>query len=210
MNEQMIKWQIWYDCKNQRDKRLILFGALLLIFIIWNYLLMGSFEDKRAKQQQQKVVVEQEITGLNEQINRLNQEINHPQKTALAKEHAVMRQQLDDMNKKLAMRKDIAAIGAPELLSGIRQLLQEDKEISLINLETEQDSSNKETLNAAKSNVSHKYTLLLEFSANYFSTVAFLQRLEKMPWLLGWDKLDYEVTDYPLAKVALKIHILTP
>src|SRR5579872_1790371 len=45
----------------------------------------------------------------------------------------------------------------------------------------------------------YKYPLEIEFHSNYFSTLAFLQRLEKLPWHIYWDGLDYKVLQYPEA-----------
>jgi MSHA biogenesis protein MshJ len=53
-----------------------------------------------------------------------------------------------------------------------------------------------------------KYTLQIEFQSNYFDTVEYFKRLEKLPWQLYWDNLEYKVTNYPRANVIVKLHFL--
>lgn len=49
----------------------------------------------------------------------------------------------------------------------------------------------------------------LDIEADYFSTLQFVASLEKLPWPLSWQSLEYKVLQYPLAKSTLKISFLS-
>ena len=53
-----------------------------------------------------------------------------------------------------------------------------------------------------------QYMLTLE--GDYFSIMAYLERLEQLPWQLYWDKMDYQVKNYPQAVVVVYFYTLKP
>ena len=44
-------------------------------------------------------------------------------------------------------------------------------------------------------------------TGSYFALTAVLERLDALPWSLGWQSIDYKVTEYPDAELTL--HLLT-
>ena len=50
--------------------------------------------------------------------------------------------------------------------------------------------------------------LLIRFAGDYFSTMAYLKAIEKLPLEIFWDKLDYRVTHYPMAEITLHLHLV--
>jgi hypothetical protein len=47
-----------------------------------------------------------------------------------------------------------------------------------------------------------------EFSSNYLNAIVYLKRIEKLPWCLVWDSLEYKVTHYPEAIVMVNLHVV--
>ncbi len=47
------------------------------------------------------------------------------------------------------------------------------------------------------------------FESNFMSTLAYLKALEKLPWCLSWDSLEYTVKTYPTASVVVSLHIVS-
>jgi hypothetical protein len=52
-------------------------------------------------------------------------------------------------------------------------------------------------------------TLELVFNSSYFDTIAYLEQLEKIPWCLSWDNIEYKVTTYPQATVTVHLSIVS-
>lgn len=55
----------------------------------------------------------------------------------------------------------------------------------------------------------YKHPLRLEFEGDYFEVQAYLAELESSDWDFGWRRLEYVVTDHPVAEVTLEIETLS-
>ncbi|MBU0744858.1 MAG: hypothetical protein KKE11_05775 [Gammaproteobacteria bacterium] len=53
-----------------------------------------------------------------------------------------------------------------------------------------------------------EHGITIKFLGDYFSTMRYLQAAEKLPWRIFWDKLEYEVTEYPTAEVTIHLHTI--
>ena len=49
----------------------------------------------------------------------------------------------------------------------------------------------------------------MTFEGDFFNTLNYLQALEKTSWPIFWDQLTYTVTEYPKAKIVLRVHTLS-
>lgn len=47
------------------------------------------------------------------------------------------------------------------------------------------------------------------FESDFMNTLAYLKGLEKLPWCLSWDSLEYTVETYPTASVAVTLHLVS-
>ena len=54
----------------------------------------------------------------------------------------------------------------------------------------------------------YQQPLVLIFTSTYFDNIAYLQYLEKALPNVRWESLDYEVMNYPMAKIQLQFAIL--
>lgn len=55
----------------------------------------------------------------------------------------------------------------------------------------------------------YRHGLQVDLEASYADTLAFLTRLEQLPWAIFWERLEYEVIEYPRARVQLLVHTLS-
>lgn len=63
--------------------------------------------------------------------------------------------------------------------------------------------------NAAPLPEVYKHGLEIVFHGNYSSTLSYLKKLEQLPWKFYWDEVEYEVLEYPKAKIMVRIHTLS-
>jgi len=54
-----------------------------------------------------------------------------------------------------------------------------------------------------------EYGFLIKFHGDFFSTLNFLQVVERLNWRLSWDKLEYKVIQYPEAEITLYLHTVS-
>ncbi len=55
----------------------------------------------------------------------------------------------------------------------------------------------------------YQHALEVKFQSDYFNAIQYVSQLEKLPWPLYWDRLEYKVLTYPMAEVNIKFHIFT-
>jgi len=53
-----------------------------------------------------------------------------------------------------------------------------------------------------------RYELELQLEGSYLATLNYLRALEKLPWKFFWKDVEFEVTEYPKARVTLQIYTL--
>lgn len=53
-----------------------------------------------------------------------------------------------------------------------------------------------------------RVNIVIRFLGDYFSTMHYLQTIEKLHWRIVWDKLEYKVIQYPMAEVTLYLHMI--
>ena len=86
------------------------------------------------------------------------------------------------------------------------EALTQDDANAAINRDATDEAANAEHASAAKV---YKHLVTLELSGTYFSVIAYLQRLENLPWRLYWQFLDYRVSDYPNAIIYVGVYTLS-
>ncbi|MCX7121091.1 MAG: hypothetical protein NTZ67_04875 [Gammaproteobacteria bacterium] len=51
--------------------------------------------------------------------------------------------------------------------------------------------------------------IALEFDGSYFETIRYIEYLEKLPWYISFDSLNYQVQEYPNAKINIVMSVLS-
>lgn len=85
------------------------------------------------------------------------------------------------------------------IANALSDLLKKNSRLNLIRLET---------LPAEPQQLLYRHGLVLHFSGNYADTLTYLSTLETLPWNFVWDGIDYQVKDYPIAEITLRVHML--
>ncbi len=55
----------------------------------------------------------------------------------------------------------------------------------------------------------YRHPIELEFEGSYFDVLAYLAALEQSSWRLNWRSLEYQVDEYPLARVTIRLDTLS-
>ncbi|MGB5605488.1 MAG: hypothetical protein WBN51_03140 [Gammaproteobacteria bacterium] len=53
-----------------------------------------------------------------------------------------------------------------------------------------------------------RYTLQLQLEGTYMGTLRYLHALEALPWKFFWESVDFEIIEYPVARVTLELYTL--
>ena len=55
----------------------------------------------------------------------------------------------------------------------------------------------------------YRHGLVLEFDGTFFSTLEYMKNLEQLEWKFFWDKIEYNVSEYPEAVGTLSIYTIS-
>jgi len=192
--------------------------SLILIYFIWAFLILNPVRSTKNELAAQSIALQSQLAELKQKISSLNNAVkNKDISHALAKKKQIEIKinQLDSMIAKshlLFITEDDWVKFKKEIIDQQKDI---DKNISLATIIDQPvqawkpPSEDKMDPTKVTPETIYEHQLELRFSADYFSTILYLSRLEKLPWSLYWDSLNYNVLTYPKADVDIKFHIFT-
>lgn len=201
---QLEKIHNWLAAKTTRELGILLLASLLLIFLLWYYLLAAPLWQKQGAIQAETANLQTTVTKLQSQLKLLS--ITNPAPEAL-QEHARLIAQLNQVNGELSHYKQ-QLIPPKKMVIALKSILAASQNLALLSLENLPATAVDKDANNASTPV-FQHTFVIELSGNYFALLQYLQQLEALPWFLNWDELNYQVINYPDAKITIKLHILS-
>ncbi|MES2218512.1 MAG: hypothetical protein V4501_08865 [Pseudomonadota bacterium] len=181
----------WLNQHSHRDRLFILIAGWIIIYLLW----YQSFEKSvLAEIDQHHTVIaahQKEYQVFQDEIQQITAK---GKSVAEQKKREAVALKNDDQSKiPLASQKDIDVI--------VQAILTPQENVRFLSLDN--TSANPET-----GKLSVKNNVQLSFSSDYFGTINYLTQLEKLPWCLSWDSLEYKVANYPEAVVVINLHIV--
>ncbi len=84
----------------------------------------------------------------------------------------------------------------------LRELMLSNHQLKLLELHSSSMDENDDTKKLGS------HGLSIRFRGDYFSTLAYLKTVERLPCEIFWDKLEYQVISHPMAEILLHIHLI--
>ena len=195
-----------FENLTQREKFIVL--ALLLVTLggSWNLFFYQPIAQRQQALQQQQLT-------LNNQ-KALQQVAANRQKSVSADPNSYNQKKLDELKSQSAyQQKQIMLLGLKSFVSAssmadiLNAVLTEIKLLKLLNLETLPATP---LLDVKQHDPTiYKHELIITLFGDYINTLNYLKVLEALPWAIALDSIDYEVKDYPMAKITLHIVMLS-
>lgn len=195
--------KLWYEQREIREKLLILALGWAAIYAVFALFVYWPLE-------KQQTLLITDIKTLELQQQTLLTQIGAVKKipeTPLYKQWL----QHDQSRRQLHAKYQFLLKSSPnkqqELV--IKTILQSPNSVKLIEVKNSPESSYHAsvTLSHLANRIFQKQLSVAVYS-QYFDTIQYLQRLEKDLPNIHWDGLEYEVTQYPLAKVKMEFSII--
>jgi MSHA biogenesis protein MshJ len=206
----MSAWQQMSDrfsALKEREKYTALAGALLLsLWLFMLQLLVPAFEElKKADQQiaSATAMLQQQNTTLTTLQQQAGIDIDANFKLELQS----LRHQEQDLQQQISKLTSYF-IGSERMASVLQDVLKSSNNVKMKSVIanppvpltfSEQGTDNKAVI--------YQHSTVVILTGNYFALTAVLERLDTLPWSLGWQSVDYKVTEYPDAELTL--HLLT-
>ena len=194
MNQKIQHIIEWLKAHEFRDQLILLLMSFAVIYTLYDTFLIGPLSREKKELTQKIAAAKKEADNLVVQVVLIVKAVN---------------------SKNYKKPIDIAsyfhpAASLPKLTSDV--LNQRTPEITLVNLKNLLDQPwtiPGENSSSVSAGSIMQHTMQIDFLASYFNTIDYLERLEKLPWRLYWDTLDYRVGKYPQAEVLVKFHVLS-
>jgi MSHA biogenesis protein MshJ len=193
----------WLQMRTQEQRILILISGIMIGLGIWFLLWEGPYQTSENSLTNQIQTLQQQMGVAQQQISAGKKILNDPQMMQHRKE---LQKQLNAIN---AQVKAVSTrlVSASELVKALKNILTEDSALKFISLE----NTNNSVLPLPDQSIKKLYhhDFILVFTGNYFATLNYLKKLEKLPWHFYMESINYEVTQYPEAKITIKLHTVS-
>jgi hypothetical protein len=191
-------FEMWLNTRKNSERIFILLLGCAVIYLFWYLFLEKDVVQTRRS-------VNQQLEAQQKQLTIFQREITHVTKEGVktAERQKLTAEQLK--NNPLPVI-EYATSGDNDQI--IKAILLPQNNIKFISLKTTPVTAPVKTPNDKSPAVNMKNTLEMAFNSNYFATIAYLTQLEKLPWCLSWDNLNYKVGKYPDATVVINLHIV--
>jgi MSHA biogenesis protein MshJ len=196
-----------------RERYLIGYGSALLLLWLGALYLLQPLWQMQAQLQQQNRSSLQQIVGLQQQIDEVQQALKVNPDQQLQQNIDKM---LSDEQQLLSQIRSVTGryIGGEQMVQLLQDVLSQQQNIRLISLEnlparavllpgTDPDTA------SVEKPLLYRHSTKLTFSGPYTGLQQLLQRLEQLPWQLHWRTLNYQVKDYPQAELQLELETVS-
>lgn len=215
MKQKITAWAERYEAFSLRERALVMLAVIVLMSMFWDAMLMSP-EEIRQKQ------VVAKMQSMNQQTEALNLQIQEMSAALRGGEVQHIKARVNELHSLLKgleqQQKDLTVqfIQPVQMARVLREMLSAENGLVLTELSSlgaqplfppaENDEKNPHVAHQPEV---YKHGMRIVFEGDYFKTLSYLRALEAMPWRLYWDNVEYHVTDYPRARVAITVHTLS-
>nr|WP_241264185.1 type II secretion system protein GspM [Bowmanella dokdonensis] len=197
-----------FALRKPREKQLLLFAGLFLILYGGYLLLIEPTLDGLALSERKLNQQQQELTSLNLQLQELATATTNPdtplliRRQALESEIAALRQVMLQQTSEL--------IPAARMKNVLQQLLAHHDQLRLVELKSLTPTAiTAEPQQEDQQAGLYQHGMRLVLEGSYFDLQGYLRQLESLQWRFYWKTFDYQVLEYPTARMSLEIYTLS-
>ena len=199
----------------RRERLSIYFATVILVLIAWDFALYQPLSSTVNKLELDISQIDKQLEDTDRLILTLQQNIqadpDDASRTLLA-EYATENLRLDQALEKTA----VLIISPQDMAKLLEQILKSQsrlKFISLQNIAAVPQSLDADTTalvntlaNAPSQGIIFRHSVVLKMEGSYHDTLAYLHKLEQLPWHFSWKSIDIETRDYPTLQITLEVY----
>lgn len=193
-----------------RERALIMISALVLLWALWDNLLMQPLNRHHHNQHERIQTLQGQVETFQQLgaqiVARAGQDPNAELREKIAnirKSITGLDERLRDMTAELVDPKDMASM--------LEAVLQRNHDLRLLQLRSLKSASlmvGEESAGEGESALIYRHPVEIVFEGRYLEVLGYLSSLESLPWELFWDSIHIEIVDYPRSRITLVVHTL--
>mgnify|MGYP006277480395 CR=1 FL=1 len=194
------------DQRARRERILLLATAMAVVGALWWQFAATYWLDRMAALEQQINDVRSQQASTREELADLRKALQHDPDAALRREIAEVREKTEALRAEL--EDTTADLIPPDRMKAVlRGLLRAEPGARLLRLRT---LETRPVVAPADGEPGiYRHGVEIRFEADYTTTVEWLRAAEALPWAFGWERLDYTVTEYPRARITVRLFTLS-
>lgn len=212
MKSWLLQRQLQFDALSLRERLLVSVSCAATLFLFWQFLMFAPQHAHREALNLQMGVLQQKLDFQTQEVTALTGMIGGGKSRIKMQQLAGLKEENQRLNETMS-KLEVDLVPADELLNVLKDVLRQSSKLTIRRIE----SLSPEDLNFTGARVPGdiektgvlKHTVLLSLEGNFFGLLRYLTDLEQLSWLLHWDSLSYEVTEYPRGNIELKVSTLT-
>lgn len=188
-----------------RERVLLLVTGGVFVIALMQSMFISSLNEQIAMKKEEKTNLQQQYEATHAQLLTLQSGSKNVDNIEKPKAQQQLEELLIKKNESLLKFKNriIPPTRIPYLLES---MLRDLSDLKLVSLETIE----KIPFNADKdSSVLYKHRVKITFTGEYQNMLRYLKKVEKLPFPIGWESLEYKVTRFPQAQIILIVYMLS-
>jgi MSHA biogenesis protein MshJ len=205
-----------YDKISDREQKIVLATFVTLLLLLTFLLLIEPLLLTAKSLYSEKAEMQAASLEISTKIKKTLAKQHLDPNDALHKELATLSVESDKYQEQIGLLTQ-ALVAPKQMVSLLENVLTQDKQLKLISLNNlpeqgmnlNQVSREENLTNAESDFLIYKHGFEIELETTYDSSIAYLKRLDALPWQLFWQTLEYESTQYPKGKLKIRIYTLS-
>ena len=195
-----------YMVMGKREQILVVVMVLFVTFMLWYAIVWGSIESRHGSYTQQLSRLKQESRTFRDDISLQNSRLANDPNSVIEEKRAKLQEDIKKLDVQLGIYGK-QLLSSKGMLTALKDITVKSKGIEIRSVDVLPDEEQEGTQEAG--HLLYRHGVRITFLSDYFTTMAYMQKIEELPWRLFWDKLEYRVKKYPEAEVSLVIHTLS-
>ncbi len=204
----------WVDQQPVRQRLLLLVAVVAVFLTLWDAVLMRSSKMREEQAESDTALLEKQVKALELQAEATLKKLAADPNLERRKRKAELERQLADLDSGFNER-TADLIPPSEMVRVLKELLGRDSGLQLVRLESvpasallapdeESGSEGKVDLGSGPVRL-FRHGLVLEMSGDYLSVLRYVQAIEQLPWKFFWESMTYQVQQWPVGLITLKL-----
>ncbi len=205
----------WFRARALRERAILAAGAVALLVLVADAV---AIRPVTSEIERTRLAIER---GREEQA-RLRAEqaaLQHVEPSVedlhFSRERDLLDRQLAEVERQIATELD-ALVPPAAIVALLEKMLEADESMRLVRLRSQRPrrlglEASRSADGGAVPSTEHLYRhgLSIEIEGGFEATLAYLRRIEASPWHLLWDRFEYRVEAFPVARIRIDLHTLS-
>lgn len=206
------RWQSQIDALSLRERGLLLAGAFMVLFLIWDWLLMSELARKSAAVNTEIQHIQARSTQLSNMLAAAAQQRGSDPNIVLGAELGRLRSDIATLDETLGQRHG-SIISPTQMAKVLENVLARHGRLKLIGVRSLErstvfDSAGNTGNPADLPGSVFRHGLELEVDGSYLDVLAYLRELENLSSHFFWDRIVLESRQYPANRVRIMVYSL--